>query len=73
MRSLSNNLCKVSGYLQSLNTPKFVPKVEKAVKERDKNALIEVCKEAKIPARDLAMVTLTLFNLSEQPKYPSYL
>lgn len=73
MKNLSEKLSKTSGYLQSLNTPKFVPQVEKAVKKRDKNALIEVCREAKIPAKDLAMVVSTLFNMSDQPKYPNYM
>ncbi len=73
MPKLKESLCSMSGYLQSLNTPMFASKIEDAVKKRDKTAIVNICREAKIPRRDWATVVSMLLSMCGQPKYPDFM
>lgn len=70
MITLKERIADVSSYLQSLTTPNLFPKVQAAVERKDKNSLIKVCRNAKIPEKYLGVVTSVLLSVSPEQKYP---
>ena len=75
MSNLNKNIAELSGCLQSLTAPEFASKVEEAVEKKDKDSLIKICRNAKIPLKYVSSVVTALFNMSspQQVKYPYYL
>jgi hypothetical protein len=71
MRTLNERIADVSLHLQSLNAPEFYSQVQNAVERKDKNALIKVCKKAKIPAIYLGTVVSVLLSVGPEQKWPS--
>jgi NADPH-dependent 7-cyano-7-deazaguanine reductase QueF len=73
MENLSIRIGEVSGYLQSLASPKFNSQVEQAVEKKDKESLIKICRNAKIPDRYLSTIVSTLLSMSSpMQKYPDW-
>ena len=72
MSNLNKNIAELSGCLQSLTTPEFASQVEEAVEKKDKDSLIKICRNAKIPIKYVSSVVTILFNMSSpgQVKYP---
>ncbi len=71
--SINIKMGELSGHLQTLRSKEFYPAVEKAVNEGNKNALIEICKKAKIPMEQLGAVVSTLLAMaSTLDKYPDW-
>ena len=72
MKDFKKNLAKISGFLQSLTAPEYCRKVEKAIEKKDKESLINICKDAKVPSQYLPTVVSLLFSMSDSPqqKYP---
>jgi len=75
MSHLNKNIAELSGCLQSLTTPEFASQVEEAVEKKDKDSLVKICRNAKIPRKYLASIVSALFTMSVSPqqKYPVYL
>lgn len=70
MKTLSERISDVSYHLQSLTTPKFSKKVQDAVEKKDKKALIQVCKKAKIPAVYTGTIVSVLLAVGPEQKWP---
>jgi hypothetical protein len=69
-----NRISELASYLQSLAAPPFAKKVEKAIQKNDKDALVEICESAKIPAKNRSIVVSTLLSMSSpQQKYPEFI
>ena len=75
MTSISKRISKISAYLQSLSTPQFSEKIEKAVQKQDRQSIIAICREAKIPKQYSSTIVSVLFskNVSPMDKYPDFL
>jgi hypothetical protein len=75
MSNLNKNIAELSGYLQSLTAPEFASQVEEAVEKKDKDSLVKICRNAKIPVKYVSSIITTLFNMSSpgEVKYPVYL
>jgi len=71
MKTLNERIADVSFYLQSLTRPEFFSQVQDAVERKDKNSLIRVCKNAKIPAVYLRTVVSILLSVGPNQKWPS--
>jgi hypothetical protein len=59
----------VSYHLQSLNTHEFYSEVKEAVEKNDKNALVKICRKAKIPQQYIGTVISVIFSVQPQ-KWP---
>ena len=70
MKTLNQKMIELSQYLQTLAKPEFSTDVEEAVKKQDKNALIQICRRAKIPANYASSVIATILSVSPQ-KWPT--
>ena len=70
MEALKGRIADVSLYLQSLMAPDVFPKVQDAVAKKDKNLLIKVCRQAKIPEIYLGIVVSVLLTVGPQQKWP---
>jgi hypothetical protein len=66
-------MIELSTNLQLLKTAKFSKKVERAVEKRDKNALLKIFKNAKIPSEHHASILSVLMSASPQQKYPEFM
>jgi deoxyhypusine synthase len=74
MSNLNKDIAELSGCLQSLTTSEFASQVEEAVEKKDKDSLIKICRNAKIPIKYVHSVVTTLLNMSSpQQKYPDNL
>jgi hypothetical protein len=71
MKTLNERIADVSFHLQSLAAPEFFSQVQNAVERKDKNSLIQVCKNAKIPAAYLGTVVSVLLSVHPEQKWPS--
>jgi len=70
MKTLKERIADVSLYLQSLMAPNVFPKVQDAVKRKDKNLLIKVCRKAKIPEIYLGIIVSVLLTIGPEQKWP---
>jgi len=70
MKNLTERIGDISRYLQTLATPEFSSEVKQAAERNDKNALIKVCRKAKIPQSYVGTVVSTILSVSPQQKYP---
>ena len=70
METLKGRIANVSLYLQSLMAPDVFPKVQDAVAKKDKNLLIKVGRQAKIPEIYLGIVVSVLLTVGPQQKWP---
>ena len=71
---IKNKISELSAYLQSLTAPKFNKRVEEAVEKKDKDALLKICKSAKIPSEHHGTVVSVLLSMSSpQQKYPEFM
>jgi hypothetical protein len=74
MEGLNMRIGNICGCLQSLAQPEYCSLVEKAVEKKDSEALISICKKAKIPTKYFATIVATLLSTaSPQQKYPEWL
>jgi len=73
MKTLNERISDLSFHLQSLAAPDYFSKVQDAVERKDKNALIKVCKKAKIPGNYLNIVVSVLLSVGPDQKWPSSL
>ena len=70
MQILNKKISNMSSHLQCLATDEFYPKVQEAVKKKDKNLLIKVCRKAKIPQIDITPIVSLLLSISNAVKWP---
>jgi len=70
MKTLKERIADVSLYLQSLTAPDVFPKVQDAVERKDKNSLMKMCREAKIPEIYLGIVASMLLTIGPEQKWP---
>jgi hypothetical protein len=71
MKTLKERIANVSLYLQSLSAPKVFPKVQDAVERKDKNLLMQVCRNAEVPEIYLSTVVSVLLSVSPRQKWPA--
>lgn len=71
MKTLNERISDVSFHLQSLAAPEFSSKVQDAVERKDKNSLIKICKNAKIPGSYINIVVSVLLSVRPEQKWPS--
>ena len=64
MKKINEALSDFSGHLQTLNRPEFACKVEKAIESKNKESLIRICRQAKIPSKYYSDVLATLLSKS---------
>jgi hypothetical protein len=70
MKTLRERISDISFYLQSLATPEFSSRVQDAVERKNKNTLVKLCKQAKIPGSYTGIVVSVLLSVSPQQKWP---
>jgi len=70
MKTLKERIADVSFHLQSLAAPEFSSKVQEAVERKDKNALVKICKKAKVPESYLNIIVSVMLAVSPQQKWP---
>jgi hypothetical protein len=70
---VKKQITELSANLQLLKSPKFSKKVEEAVEKNDKNTLLKICKNAKIPSKHHASILSVLMSVSPQQKYPDFM
>lgn len=70
MKTLKERIADVSSYLQSLMAPAVFPKVQDAVEKRDKNLLMKVCRETKIPEIYSSTIVSVLLSVGPEQKWP---
>jgi hypothetical protein len=70
MKNLNVRIADISCHLQSLTAPEVFPQVQNAVEKKDKNALVKVCKKAKIPAIYIGNIVSVLLSVSPDQKWP---
>jgi len=69
MTTINRRLLEISRHLQALTSPEFSEQVQQAVEKSDTNALIKVCKKAKVPSDCIGNVVSTVLSVSPQ-KWP---
>lgn len=69
MTNINTKLLEISRHLQALTAPEFSEQVQKAAEKNDTNALIKVCKKAKVPSDCIGNVVSTILSVSPQ-KWP---
>ncbi len=72
MKTFKERISDISFHLQSLATPEFSSKVQKAVEQKNQNALVKLCKQAKIPSSYTGIVVSVLLAVSPQQKWPEF-
>lgn len=70
MKTLTERIADVSFHLQSLIAPKVFPKVQDAVERKDKDLLIRICRNAKVPEIYLGTIIAVLLSVTPDQKYP---
>jgi hypothetical protein len=70
MKTFEERISDISFHLQSLATPELVPKVKNAVERRNRNLLIRLCRQAKIPRSYTGIIVSILLAASPQQKWP---
>ena len=76
MKNINESLSDFSSHLQTLNKPEFAGKVQKAIESKNKESLIKICRQAKIPSKYYSDVLATLLikrSVSPQQKWPELL
>ena len=73
MKTLKERIADVSSYLQSLMASDVFPKVQDAVERKDKNLLMKICRNAKVPEIYLGIVASVLLSVGPEQKYPGVL
>jgi hypothetical protein len=71
VKTLGERISEVSFHLQSLNAPEFRSQVQDAAERKDKNLLVKVCREAKIPRIYLGTVVSAILSVQPDDKYPA--
>jgi hypothetical protein len=71
MKSLSERIADISVYLHSLTAPEFSTNVQDAVQKKDRNSLIQICKNAKIPTSYTGTIVSFLLSVSPEQKWPA--
>jgi hypothetical protein len=69
MKGINQKISDISKYLQTLTSEEYSTQVEKAVDEQDRNALLKICKQAKIPNLYIPSILSTIMSVSPQ-KWP---
>ena len=71
MKTIKERLADVSGHLETLAAPNFLPKVQEAVEKKDRARLVKICKKAKIPEMYLNPVISVLMSVAPDVKWPT--
>jgi hypothetical protein len=69
MMSINQKISILSANLNKLNSDEFSVQVQNAINKNDKNALVRVCKKAKIPGNYISSIVSVIMSVSPQ-KYP---
>jgi hypothetical protein len=72
MKTFGERISDISFHLQSLAAPELSSRVQDAVERKDKNTLVKLCKQAKVPGSYTGIVISVLLAVSPQQKWPSY-
>ena len=72
MKTIKERIADLSFYLQSLNTPDMLPKVQDAIEKKDKNLVIKVCNNAKIPDVYIGPIASVLLSVGPNQKWPDF-
>jgi hypothetical protein len=70
MKTINERMSDISYHLQSLTTPAYASKVQDAIERKDKNALVKICRKAKVPGSYLNVVVSVMLAVSPQQKWP---
>jgi hypothetical protein len=70
MKPLNERIAEISQHLQSLATPEFSDKVQEAVAKNDKDSLLKICRNAKIPRTYSSTVVSALLSVGPDQKWP---
>jgi hypothetical protein len=71
MKTFGERISDISFHLQSLATPEFSSRVQDAIERKNKNTLVKLCRQAKIPRSYTDIVVSVLLAVSPQQKWPS--
>jgi hypothetical protein len=69
MNGVNEKIFNVSKYLQTLTAKKYSSQVQEAIDKHDKNALVKVCKNAKIPTLYISSIVSVIMSVQPQ-KWP---
>jgi hypothetical protein len=72
MKTFKERISDISSHLQSLAAPEFSSKVQDAVEKKDQNALVKLCRQAKVPSNYTGIVVSVLLAVSPQQKWPEF-
>ncbi len=72
MKTFGERVSDISFYLQSLAKPEFSSRVQEAVERKNKNTLVNLCRQAKVPRSYTGVVVSVLLAVSPQQKWPSF-
>lgn len=70
MNTLNTRITNLSYHLQTLVAPEHYSQVQDAVEKKDKNLLIRICRQAKIPANYIASVVSVILSVTPNVKWP---
>lgn len=70
MKDLEEKIVEVSSHLQDLTDPEIFQEVQNAVEARDKNALVRLCKKARIPQIYTGAIVSILLAVGPRQKWP---
>lgn len=70
MKDLEEKIAEVSSHLQDLTEPEIFQEVQNAVEARDKNALVRLCKKARIPQIYTGVIVSILLAVGPRQKWP---
>jgi hypothetical protein len=73
LKAFKERIAEISLHLQSLMTPRFLPTVQDAVEKKDKQLLMKVCNEARVPESYLSTIVSILLSVSPNQKWPAVL
>jgi uncharacterized protein YydD (DUF2326 family) len=69
MVEVKERIADISKHLQTLTSEEYSQKIEKAVQKQDKNSLIKLCRQAKIPSLYIPSIVSVIMSVSPQ-KWP---
>jgi len=72
MKPLNVRISDVSFHLQTLASPKFAPQVQDAVQKKDRNLLVAICRQAKIPMIYISTIISVVLSVSPNQKWPEW-
>lgn len=73
MTEFRERIAEVSSHLQELLNPEVFPEVQNAVEARDKNAIVRLCRKAKIPQIYVGTIVSVLLAIGPRQKWPVFI